>query len=161
MKNTEGALKWMVELLNRKNIPYQISGGFAAKIYGSKRPINDIDFDIPENRFTDILDEVKPYIINELTHYVDGKWDLQVMTLVYQGQEIDIGGAYEAKVSTKDRTSWISIPADLSKVRKIEVGGIIVNVISPERLIAYKQHLDGDHQIEDIKAVKKYIKEHA
>ena len=154
---TINALRWIAGILNRKNILYQISGGFAAKIYGSRRPLNDIDIDIPENRFADIIEEGKPYIIFGPKQCNDGKWDLKLMTLNFEGQEIDIGGAYEAKVSAKDRTEWISIPADFSKVRKMEVEEILVNVVSPEELIAYKQHLDGDHQVEDINAVKKFI----
>ncbi len=80
------------------------------------------------------------------------------MTLDYQGQEIDIGGAYETKVNNKNRTDWISIPVDFSKIKKIEVEGIVMDVISPEELIEYKQHLDGKHQLEDIEAIKIYLK---
>lgn len=39
----------------------------------------------------------------------------------------------------------------------MEVEGIKINIISPEELIEYKQHLDGDHQIEDIKASESYL----
>ena len=39
-------LRWIVEILNRNHIPYQLVGGLAAKIYGSARDINDIDIDI-------------------------------------------------------------------------------------------------------------------
>lgn len=157
-EKTINALKWIVAILNRNNVPYQISGGLAAKLYGSKRPLNDIDIDISESKFKDILEEVRPYIIFGPEHLNDGKWDIYIMTLNFKGQEVDITGAYEAKVSSKDRTRWILIPVDFSKVRKIEVGGILVNVISPEELIKYKQYLDGAHQIEDIKAVGNYLK---
>lgn len=50
-EKTINALKWIIKILNSKNIPYQISGGFAAKMYGSIRPLNDIDIDIPEDNF--------------------------------------------------------------------------------------------------------------
>jgi len=157
-EKTVNALKWIVEILNKKNIIYQISGGFAAKAYGSRRPLNDIDIDIPEDRFVDILEEVKPYIIFGPQYANDGKWDMQIMTLNFKGQEVDISGAFETKVSNKNRTKWIPIPVNFSKVRKIEIESIKVNVTSPEDLIEYKQHLDGQHQIVDIKAVKKYLK---
>ena len=54
MKDTEGALKWIVKILRDHNIPFQISGGFAARIYGSKRELADIDIDVA----TDRLDEL-------------------------------------------------------------------------------------------------------
>ncbi len=158
-EKTINALKWIVEILNRKNIPYQISGGFAAKIYGSTRLLNDIDIDIPEDRFVDLVEEVRPYIVFGPKHYKDDKWDAYLMTLNFTGQEIDIDGAYEVKVSSKDRTEWVHIPVDFSKVNKMEVEGIVVNVISPMNLVKYKQHLDGDHQVEDIKAAENYLKE--
>lgn len=157
-KKTINALRWIVDILNRKNVPYQISGGFSAKLYGSTRSLNDIDIDIPEDRFTDIIKEVRPYITFGPQHSNDGKWDLQIMKLNFLGQEIDISGAYETKISNKDRTKWIPIPVNFSKVSKIGVESITVNVISPEELIRYKQHLDGEHQIDDIGAVKKYLK---
>ena len=45
-EKTVDALRWIVGILEKKNILYQISGGFAAKLYGSSRPLNDIDIDI-------------------------------------------------------------------------------------------------------------------
>lgn len=157
-EKTTNALKWITEILNRKNILYQISGGFAAKIYGSERPVNDIDVDIPEDNFKDILEEVRPYIKSGPRRINDGKWDMDIITLNFKGQEIHIGGAYDAKLSNKERTEWIPIPVDFSKIQKKGIEGILVNVISPEELIKYKQHLDGDHQIEDIEAVKRYLR---
>lgn len=151
------ALKWIVTILNENAIPYQISGGFAAHLYGATRPINDIDIDIPEESFSLIMGKVKPYILDELQHYNDGKWDLQVMTLNYLDQEIDISGAFNTKVSNLERTEWISIPVDFSSSNQINLDGFIINIISPQQLIDYKKHLDGDHQIDDINAVKKYI----
>ena len=156
-EKTINALKWIVEILNRKNIPYQVSGGFAAKLYGSIRPLNDIDIDMPESEFKSIMEEVKPYIIFGPQHINDGKWDMQIMTLNLKGQEIDIGGAFETKVSNQNRTKWIPIPVDFTQIKIMEVEDITVNTISPQELIAYKKHLDGDHQIEDINAVKKFI----
>ncbi|MEN9605017.1 MAG: hypothetical protein RJB39_702 [Candidatus Parcubacteria bacterium] len=151
------ALKWIITLLNSKNIPYQISGGFAAKVYGSTRELNDIDIEIPEDRFKDIMLEAKPYIVEEFQHHKNDKWDCMTMVLEYEGQIIDLSGAYEAKVSNKERTEWIEIPADFSKVNKVEVAGMEINVAGPEDMIDYKQYLDGDHQLDDIEAVKKYV----
>ena len=57
------ALKWIVNILNKYDIPFQIAGGFAAHFYGSERSINDIDIDIPEEHLETILADVKDYII--------------------------------------------------------------------------------------------------
>lgn len=157
-EKTITALKWIIEILSKKNIPYQISGGFAAKMYGSNRSLNDIDIDIPESTLNLILEEVTPYITYPLQQYKDGKWDMQLMTLNYNGQEIDIGGGENAKISNKERTAWLKLPVDFSNTTNITIEGIQVSFISPEKLIEYKKHLDGEHQKEDIDATEYYIK---
>lgn len=157
-QKAKDALRWIVGLLNAKHIPYQISGGFSAKLYGSPRPLNDIDIDIPDGKFEDILPEVKDFVIYGPAHYQNGKWDLTLMTLNYYGQEIDIGGSDSAKVSNQERTRWIPIPTDFSRYVPMSVDDIEIKVIPPEELIGYKQHLDGDHQKVDIEATKSCLK---
>lgn len=156
-ETTVRALGWIINLLDQKKIPHQISGGFAAKIYGSARPLNDIDVDIPEENFDDILDEIKEHIVYGPTRHIDGKWDCDLITLNYHGQEIDICGAQTTKVSNKERTTWIPTPVDFTKTKPHQIEGIEIRVISPEDLSAYKQHLDGDHQLVDIEAARNYL----
>ena len=160
MDKAYSALVWITAILRRYDVPFLISGGFAAKLYGSPRDLNDIDIDIPEERFKDILEEVKPYITYGPDQYKDGKWDLYLMTLNYNGQEIDIGGAMYGKVSNRERTEWISLPVDFSKAQIVNVKDLKLPVVSPERLIAYKSYLDGDHQQVDIEAARSYLAEH-
>ncbi len=65
-KNTEEALKWIVGILNKHNIPYRIGGGFAANFYGSNREINDIDFSLSGEYFSEIVSETKEYIVAQI-----------------------------------------------------------------------------------------------
>jgi len=151
---TQVALLWIIDILNKKGIPFQISGGFAAKIYGSPRPLNDIDIDIPDSYFPNIYEDVKPYITYGPDYYKDPKFNNLLITLNYNGQEIDISGATNGRMSNREKTAWLLYPCDFNKVTYQEVFGITVPVIPREDLIAYKRELDGDHQIVDIESIK-------
>lgn len=149
----KNALVWITGILNSKEIPFQISGGLAAKIYGSPRPLNDIDIDISEGNFPDIYEEVRPYIIYGPDRYRDEKWDCYLMTLNYFGQEIDICGAKNTKITTKNRKSWIPLLSDLKDVSYENYLGIMVPVMPKKKLVDYKSQLDGDHQEVDINSI--------
>lgn len=86
-EKTINALRWIVEILNKNKINYQISGGFAGKIFGSKRELHDIDIDISKKDFRKILPEISSYITYGPDHYVDGKWDLELITLIIKDKK--------------------------------------------------------------------------
>jgi len=153
-EKTKKALIWITEILNKHKIPFQISGGLSAKLYGSPRSLNDIDIDIPEEGFKKIISEVKKYIIFGPERYIDKKWDLQLMTLNYFSQEIDISGSEHLKIFDSKNNQWLSFPIDFKKVVWIPITGIKLPVISKEDLIKYKSYLDGDHQQIDINAIQ-------
>jgi len=155
-EKTINALRWIISVFDKHNIPYRIGGGFAAKMYGSPRPLNDIDFGIPEKYFSTILPDVSKYITHGPKHYKDAKWDCELITLSYHDQEIDISGTNTIKMSNKERTKWISLD-ESSKTLDMNVEGINIKVMNPVGLIEYKKELDGDHQLVDIKAVENYL----
>lgn len=153
-RNTEKAFQWIVGLLQKHTIPFQISGGFAARLYGVDRELNDIDIGIPDDRFEELYPEVKEYLRYGPAHYLDEQWDLKLMSLKYQGQKIDIAGRTGIKFFDKDKQIWIPGHRDLTKSEMKEVFGIIVPVIPKELLIAYKKRLLRDVDIADIKALE-------
>lgn len=153
MKNTEEALRWIIGILEKHKIPFQITGGFAAKIYGSKRPLNDIDIDILDKDFSKIVGDAQEFIIYGPAHYIDERWDCILMTLDFNGQKIDISGASSMKICDARTGEWKDMPTDLSKAVSKEIYGRTIPVIPPEDLIDYKSMLAGEHQKEDIRAV--------
>lgn len=58
MRNTKRALLWIVKILKSHHVPFLISGGFVAKIYGSDRPLFD-------NQVIDICGAYKTKIFNK------------------------------------------------------------------------------------------------
>lgn len=148
MKDTEAALRWIVEILKSKQIQFQIRGGFAAMLYGSSRELVDIDIDIHNKDFEKILDEVKGYIVFGPDQYVDESLNRRLMTLEYKGQLIDITG--EGQIFDRSRSSWVDQVVNYEKSNNMEVYGMTVPVISKEDLLAYKAKLMRDVDKKDV-----------
>jgi len=153
MRNTKAALIWITDLLKKHHIPFQITGGLAAKVYGATRPLADIDIDIPEDKFSLIENEVKEFIIFGPENFKSEKWDLLLMTLNYQGQEIDLSGAYHSKIFNDSTGQWVNLTEDFSKVELRKIFGLQFPVISRDELLRYKKVLARDVDLIDINEV--------
>lgn len=151
MRNTEGALRWIVNILKSKNVPFQVTGGFATRLYGSNRELADIDIDINDGDFEKIINEVKQYVVFGPEQFKDENWNLKLMILEYEGQIIDVCG--EATVFNKNNKKWVLIKTDFSNSNYFNVYGVDIPVIKKEALIVYKSKLLRDVDIEDIKVL--------
>ena len=148
------SLQWITSILDKHAIPYQIAGGLAAKIYGSARPLNDIDIDIPQARIPELLDDVREFITYGPIQHIDEKWDVYVMALERNGQEFDISGAESAKIHDDATGVWKDFPTDVANANWVEFEEMKLPVMHKEELIEYKSFLNGDHQKEDVEAVR-------
>lgn len=150
MNNVREALIWIMGTLNNHNISFQIAGGLAVNAYGSPRKLMDIDIDIPEDDFEKIKQDISPFIILGPEQYRDDEWDILLIRLNYHGQEIDISGAYNAKIYDKVEKSWKAIITDFSKVEYKMIYGLDLPVIGKAELIAYKRILARPVDLMDI-----------
>lgn len=145
------ALWWILDIFEKHNVPYQIAGGTAARLYGATRPINDIDMDIPRTKFDEIFEDVKQYITYGPEHFVGEKWDIYEMVLNYGGQEIDLAAAETCKVFNDERQEWVDCSTDLGLADTVLLEGREVRVCPRQALIEYKKHLsDKEHQRQDV-----------
>lgn len=149
MRNSEEAFQWIVKIFQKYNILFQVTGGLAARIHGAKRELADIDFDVAEAEFVKFLPEVQEYIIFGPADYKDENWDLFLLTLCYQEQELDISGG-QAKIFDKNEKQWIALPTDFSTAEMKEVFGIKVPVIPKIELIEYKSKLKREVDLMDL-----------
>jgi hypothetical protein len=161
-EKTINALKWIVAILNKHNIPYRIGGGFAAYIYGSPRTVNDIDFSLSGEYFPIIVSEAKNYITSGPKHYLNAKWDCDTLCLNYNGQEIDMTDINTLKMSNREQTEWLQTKDYFRKFSTVSklINGIEISLIDPRDLVAYKKELADDehpYQLIDVHAVEKYI----
>jgi len=149
-RNTKEAFLWIVNILQKHKIPFQIKGGFASRLYGALRELADIDISIPEDRFDELLPDIKDYIKFGPEQYLDEEWDIKLITLKYKGQYIDITGAFEKKNFDKTNQKWVNIPSNFDTSVYMNVYGSNVPVIAKEDLIAYKKLIQRDVDIADI-----------
>jgi hypothetical protein len=154
------ALGWIVSLLNRYGIPYQICGGTAAKAYGATRPLIDIDMyaslqDSPH--FQAFMDEIQPYITREWRPYQSASWDVLYLALDYQGMQIEIAESTTNPRFYNHRDGrWEDQLIDFAASRHIDLYGVAVAIMPKDELLAYKAMLDRevDHlDIEQMTAV--------
>lgn len=150
MRNTEEAFQWIVKIFQKYNIFFQVTGGLAARAYGAKRELADIDFDVAEAEFVKFLPEVQEYIIFGPANYKDENWDLFLLTICYVGQEIDISGS-QAKIFDQNQKQWTALPTNFSAAEMKEIFGIKVPVIPKIELIEYKSKLRREVDLVDLK----------
>ncbi len=154
-KRTKEAFVWIIKLLHTHKIPFQIFGGFAAKIYGSPRHLADIDIGMPDKKLKKLLPIVKKHVVYGPKIYNNGKIHLILMTLSYQGQEIDICGADTIKVIDKKTKKWLNHKINLVKSTEKKVYGINVPVIKLKDLVSWKSNTGRKEDIKDIKFISK------
>lgn len=155
MRQTKSALKWIVRILNKHKVPFQITGGLAAEIYGSKRKLADIDIEIPENKFKAILKDVRRHIIFGPKRLKDKNWDMFLLTLRYGGQDIDLSGAYSTVIFDKTSKKWTLEDSSFGKSRNKKVFGITVHVTAKKNLIEYKSELGRRVDKIDLRQISK------
>lgn len=153
MKNTEKAFIWIINILEKNNIQYKISGGFAARVYGVDRELADIDIDVLDSDISIIAEQTKDYIIYGPERYKNEDWDLELLTLEYEGQEIDIAGM-GAKIFNHQTNNWYVLSGNFDNVSVVEVFGKRVNVLNIDALIEYKTKLAREVDLEDVRQLK-------
>ena len=153
MRKTKEAFTWIIGILKEHKIPFQITGGFAANIYGSNSVLVDIDIGIPDEKIFEIQNRVKKFIIYGPKRYKDNVFDLLLMTLKYKGQEMDIYGINSEKLFNKKTNKWNKARINLSKTTKKKVFNLIVSIIPLKDLISYKKKISRNVDIQDIKAL--------
>jgi len=147
------ALQWIVDVLERRAIPYQLVGGLAARAYGATRPIADIDLYIPATAVGAVLDAGADCVTRPPAAHKDAHWDLAFMQLVYAGRKIEVGIADDAKYRDARTGAWRDAAIDFESADVREVFGVRVPVMPRDQLVAYKRALGRDVDLADVEAI--------
>lgn len=154
MNQPKKALKWIVNIFKRNRIPFQITGGLAAKAYGAKRKLFDIDIYVPEKYMERVIDKTRKYIVLGPKHSKTKNWDLEYIKIIYAGQRIEIGSPEKTKMFDKERGKWIKENINFFKPETKEVFGLKVPIIPKKQLIFRKAKLGRKVDKIDLKQMK-------
>lgn len=141
LKFQKDALLWIIDLLEVNDIPFIISGGLAAKIYGATRNLNDIDIGIEDKNLRFVSNIVSAYIIEPLQDYSDSTFTVKWMSLKYHLQEIEVFGINSAKIYDYKIKKWSKLPLNIHEVERKKIFSRTVNVIPKDILVAYKRKI--------------------
>ncbi|MEX2272678.1 MAG: hypothetical protein WD690_14490 [Vicinamibacterales bacterium] len=144
------ALGWIVDVLRRADVPFQVVGGLAARAYGARRPLVDLDFYVPTSRLDDVADVTAAYATRRPSHHRDECWDLTFMKLEYEGRPIELGGADRARYFDRHAGLWREAGIRFDASVEMTIFGIRVPVMPLDQLIEYKQRLDRDVDRQDV-----------
>lgn len=154
MATPEQALRWIVDILDKHRVPFQIVGGLAAKAYGATRPLHDIDMYIPMRCFPDVFPDVADYVIWGPEHQKDEHWDLVYVKIEHDGQRIEMGDADNTRIYDVKTGNWIKQEIDFARSEMIEVYGVVVPVMPKQELIEYKTILSREVDDLDLSQIR-------
>jgi hypothetical protein len=153
MVKAKAALVWIVDILDKHGIPYQVEGGLAANCYGSNRELVDIDIFIPSFGFEKISKDVEGYVEFGPEFHSGTHWKLVYQLLNYCGQQIEICDAGRAEYLDTQNDTWIKRDIDFTKAKTIGILGISTKVMRKDDLLEYKGRLNREVDIIDIEQI--------
>src|SRR3989344_101702 len=147
--DAEHAFHWIIDVLEESGTEYRISGGLAARSYGSKRPLADIDIEVPVAALPLLAERARPFVKQGPSLFVDASWKIMLLTLLYGQQIVELSGL-PAMIFNKKVGSWDALGDDIRRVSKRRIFGQKVAVVTLAELIEYKIKLDRDVDSDDV-----------
>ena len=150
----EVAARWIVGLLEGRNIPYLVCGGLAANGYGSGRELHDIDLFVPGEHFSSVVEAGRKYISKPAKHYREEGWDLTYVQFNYEGVKVEVGNADGPKIYDVRCKSWIPLNVDFARYNVVKLLGLELPLMLEEDLARYKSALSRRVDVTDIRDMR-------
>ncbi|MBF8221870.1 nucleotidyltransferase family protein [Halomonas sp. 328] len=148
------ATQWIVSLLKKRQIPFLVCGGLAARGYGATRALNDIDLFVPGEHFDAVVEAGQAFISKPARHYREAGWDLTYVQFKHSGIKIEVGSAHDPRIFDTHRQEWVALEIDFSRYRTVRLLGMELPLMLDEDLIRYKSALSRPVDLEDIRAIR-------
>ena len=144
------ALKWIVGVLNRHCVPYQVVGGLAARAHGARRPVVDVDLYVPFDRAAAALEALQPHVYWGPRHHADDRWDLTFLKADFGRQKLEIGdSSTRPRYFDAEAGRWEDQRVSYGGSVTMRVFGVEVEVMPKDELVRYKRHLGREVDIID------------
>lgn len=143
-------LRWIVNVLTEKQVPYQLVGGVAAHLYGAKRHLVDIDFYIDGAGFAAIMPLIQQHHVFGPVHHRDAAWDLVYMQLLYGHWQIELAAAETARFYDRVGQVWTDADIDFDAGEMCDLRGVTIAVMPKKKLVDYKRRLGREVDLMDI-----------
>lgn len=155
-KNYQEAFKWVVNLLDKHKIKFNVIAGLAAHVYGAKRSFNDIDLSMNLKDMKKLEKLSKMYITEKPHNSMSSNkiWTGYLMKLKYKRIMIEITESEKTKIFNKKTKKWEKFPAGLKNSVNKKIFGISVPIMPKQNLIDYKSKLNFPKDKLDLKYLK-------
>ena len=147
------ALKWIVGILKKNRIQFNVLGGLAAYAYGSRRMLIDIDLSMSRKNMEKLSKLTERYVVEFPWDIASSTslWKGYYMELNYKGIAIEIGESENTQYLNKKTKKWERFPAGLRESVTKKVLGVNVPVMPKNNLISYKSKLMRKVDVIDLK----------
>ena len=150
-----GALRWVTGLLKDLGIAYQVVGGLAARCYGAKRLLVDIDLYVPDQASLErIASAAAARLVRPPAPHRDEHWDLTFLALDWGGWKIEIAAAATAKIWNQDSGRWAPAAVQFEEGRIVEICDVELRVMPKDQLMRYKSGLGREVDQLDLEAMQ-------
>jgi hypothetical protein len=144
------ALGWIARVLENEQVSWQVTGGLAARVYGSLRPLADIDIWIARDGAERVLPHCASRDLVGPAHHRDGLWDLTFCRLLYSGQAIELGIADDARYRDRMAGVWRPAGVDFAASVRRDVLGVTIPLVPRAHLVEMKRRLARSVDLADL-----------
>ena len=154
-KTYHDALKWIVVILNKNKIKFNVIGGLAAHAYGSKLRFNDIDLSMNLKDMRKLERLEKKYVILKPWNGTSSNkiWKGYIMKLNFKGILIEITEAENTKIFDKKKGKYEKFTAGLENSKIKNLLGLKVPIMPKENLVGYKSKLRFPNDLIDLESL--------
>ncbi len=149
------ALAWLCELLRERGVRFAAIGGLAARAWGARRPLVDLDFLVAGEDLARVEPELTPFVVRPLSPHRDDRREFSVLRLEYGGVPIELAVAEGARYREASTGEWHLPEIALARCPRRKVLGVPLPVLAREDLLRWKRHLDRAIDRADVAALER------